>query len=136
MMIALRGVAVFIFSALLTGCFANECSAPGYPSGTGYHPCYYKLEVVDIDAAKGLVTTRYPQNLMGPGEEFEGATKQNFDPFLVRDLDKPKLEKNHVYMFTNRDGSPYLEAFPEGRDFPKELTDKRPVLRPFRWVLP
>ena len=136
-MIALRGITVFIFSALLTGCLANRCPAPGDPSPTGHTPCYYKLEVVDIDQAKGLVTTKYPKQLMGENGEFEGASTAEFKPFRVRDLDKLQLQKNHVYMFTNGSGSPYLEAFEEGRDFPKELTEQQPFyIRWPRYLIP
>jgi hypothetical protein len=134
-MIVLRGVSVFIFSALLAGCFAPVCPAPGKPLGGEVYPCYYKLQIVAVDRGTGLVKTKYPSNLMGEGQEFEGATTKVFEPFFVRDLDKPRLEVDHVYMFASG-GGPSLEAFQEGDDFPKDLTEKRPFLRIFRWLIP
>lgn len=113
MMIAFRGLLLFGFLALLSGCTTPTCPRPSYPSYTGYN-CLYQMTVTNIDTTTGWVQGKYTNDLVDKG----GADPKVEFKFLVRDLDwlvsKNLLVKGHDYFFVNGGGSPFLEPFPEG----------------------
>ena len=111
-MIVLRGLLLFGFLTLLSGCSTPTCPRPSYPSYTGEN-CLYRLEITKIDQATGWVSGKYPQDLIDKG----GGEPEDYR-FLVRNLDwwvsKNLLQEKKVYFFVNNNGSPFLEPFPEG----------------------
>jgi hypothetical protein len=125
-MIMLRLLAVFIFSALLTGLdikelkaeteeSTNQCSQPGFPSSG---QCWYDLHVTKINK-DGTVTAKYTQRLI----DKEKADPKAVFTFPVRNLEwlvsKGWLKEKEDHLFTNGYGSPFLEPFTSGYDYTK-----------------
>ena len=114
-MITRRGLALVMFSALLTGC-EETCNGPGYPSAVD-HPCYYELRVTKVDKERGVVTAKVSENDV-PGN----ADRTYYDrlyTFRVRDFDKLTAtgeltdeDPQRVYEFSSAGNSLYLELFP------------------------
>ena len=108
-MITLRGIGVFIFSALLTGSPAYsavspseetpKCVAPGKPSATS---CYYKLTITHIDRKSGLVKGKVPRTVVEENKRDNpdlDITKYRFDEysFKVKDLETLKVGSEYEF---------------------------------------
>jgi hypothetical protein len=112
-MIMIKGLLLFGFLALMSGCATSTCPPPSYPTANGDN-CWYKLTVKEINKTGGWVKGKYPQDLIGE-DKADPATVYTFQ---VRDLDwlieKNRLVEGSTYYFNNDHGSPFLVPFPAG----------------------
>lgn len=106
-MLTLRYLAIFISSALLTGC-GTYCPTPGEPAPENETSCWYSMKVENIDAKRGEVTATISTRV----KRVAGVDFSKRYTFLVRDLERLQLEKGKEYLFINVHNSPSLEAFP------------------------
>ena len=108
-MITIRGIGVFIFSALLTGSPAYsavspseetpKCLAPGKPSATS---CYYKLTITQIDKKQGLVKGKVPRSVVEENKRENpelDINKYRFDEysFKVQGLETLKVGSDYEF---------------------------------------
>ena len=99
-MITHRRLALFIFSALLTGCDMHECPAPGEPCLGPASPCYYRLHV-DLEA-DGTLKVTVPRAKDPKSYPLQKSNHEKLRPILVAD----KLDPTKTYAFVNKCDSP------------------------------
>jgi len=105
LMITIRGLLLFGFLALLSGCVTNPCSDPDEISQKWVPQCLYYLKVTHTDPSNSTVKAQYALN-------YSKKPIQTFS-FRVRDLEHLKIEKGQEYYFIRQGSSPFLEPYYE-----------------------
>lgn len=103
-MITSRGLLLFGFLALLSGC-AQLCVPPDHISNHPAPECLYKLKVNHVD--NYLVNGQVADDLTKKGAKVEPFN------FQVFELDKLQnvIQKNETYYFLRKGNNPYLYLF-------------------------